>query len=203
LIQLRAPACYDIWRIKEVSLMKKYGSILQALLPTIIGAFMLLLYMNLLGASGSTLALGIIGVIVAAYYLVSGIVGSLISENKGSIGGLLKKLNVVIFPTFMFVNFLITIIAAANGLGPTGWVISIFSLVTAIGFALFAIFNWAAKSCALTKITTLFGVLFILSLALTVFFDVSGAPNDLGDISLVSTVIYVLYTIMAVSVLGE
>ena len=183
--------------------MKKYGSILQALLPTIIGAFMLLLYMNLLGASGSTLALGIIGVIVAAYYLVSGIVGSLISENKGSIGGLLKKLNVVIFPTFMFVNFLITIIAAANGLGPTGWVISIFSLVTAIGFALFAIFNWAAKSSALTKITTLFGVLFILSLALTVFFDVSGAPNDLGDISLVSTVIYVLYTIMAVSVLCE
>jgi len=183
--------------------MKKYGSILQALLPTIIGAFMLLLYMNLLGASGSTLALGIIGVIVAAYYLVSGIVGSLIGENKGSIGGLLKKLNVVIFPIFMFVVFLITVINGANALGPTGWVIAILSLIAALGFAIAAIFSWVANSEAISKLTTLLGILFILALALTIFFDVTGAPNALGNIELASTVVYVLYTILAVTVLGE
>lgn len=203
MIQLRAPACYDIWRIKEVSSMKKYGSILQAILPTIIGAFMLLLYMNLLNGQGALLALGIIGVIVAAYYLVSGITGALLSKNKGNLGGLLKKGNVVIFPIFMFVVFLITVINGANALGPTGWVIAILSLIAALGFAIAAIFNWVANSEAISKLTTLLGILFILALALTVFFDPTGAPNALGNIELASTVVYVLYTILAVTVLGE
>ena len=183
--------------------MKKYGSILQALLPTIIGAFMLLLYMNLLNGQGATLALGIIGVIVAAYYIVAGIVDSLLGASKGNITGIIKKLNVVVFPAFMFVSFLITVINGANALSPTGWVIAIVSLVASIGFALFISFGWAAKSSVLIKVATMLGVLFILSLALTIFFDYTGSPNALGNIGLAETVVYVLYTIMAVSALGE
>lgn len=174
--------------------MKQFSSIIKSFLPTVIGAFMLLLYMNLLGGQGAALALGIIGVIVAAYYLVSGILLALAPE--GNIRVILQRGNVIVLPTFMFVYFLMVLIQTAQGLGPTGWVISIFSLVASIGFAIFVLFSWLAKSEPVNKVTNLMGVLFLLSLVLTLFFNIDGTPAAFGDIELPSTVMYVLYGVL-------
>lgn len=174
--------------------MKQYSPILKAFLPIVIGAFMLLLYMNLLGGQGAQLALGIIGIIIAAYYLVSGILLALASDSNLKI--MLQRGNIVALPTFLFVHFLIILIQTANALGPTGWVISIFSLVAAIGFAFLAFFSWFAKSEPVNKLVNLLGALFLLSLVLTLFFDYDGTPATLGDIVLPSVVIYGLYGVM-------
>ena len=174
--------------------MKQYSSIIKAFLPTVIGAFMLLLYMNLLGSRGAALALGIIGVIVAAYYLAYGIFLALAPESN--IRVILQRGNVIALPTFMFVFFLMTLIQTAQQLGPTGWVISIFSLIASIGFAIFVLFSWFAKSEPVNKVANLLGVLFLLALVLTLFFAINGTPTTFGDIELPSTVTYILYGVM-------
>ena len=103
--------------------MKKIGDFLKPNILVIFGALLLLYFLNYLSLNGAGLAIGIIAVVLSAYYLVVGILGILIG-NKFSpqLKKIFEVLSVSLFGAFMFTYFLLTTITGAqiNGLmGPT------------------------------------------------------------------------------------
>ena len=106
--------------------MKKVTDFLRPNILIVFGALLLLFFLNYLQYTGGTLAIGIIAVIMSAYYLAIGILGIIIGDKLPK--KILDIISVVFFPVFMFVLFLIQTIQAAqidNFMGPTAWIIAI------------------------------------------------------------------------------
>lgn len=175
--------------------MKRLHEILKPFLAIILGALLLLRYLNFLQGEGATLAIGIIAMVLAAFYLGVGVVGFTLN-NK--LSGPAKKVfevgAVVAFPLFMFVYFLlVTIRLADNNLGPNGWFLAILKMIACIAFA--AVYCVAAfvKNRHLNKFSLLLAAVFVLALLLEVLFDAWGDPVGLGAIIIVEVVIFFLY----------
>ncbi|MCR5490678.1 MAG: hypothetical protein K6F32_00940 [Bacilli bacterium] len=178
--------------------MNKYKAILKPFLPITLGAFLLLYYLNFMQTTGGTLALAIIAVVFAAFYIAYGILNIVAADKLGSGKKILDFISVVAFPLVEFTLYLVAVIQANGALSPTGWTIAIIAMVVSLGFATLYAISSFARSDILIKGTKLFGILFLLILILSTFFLLSGTPADLGDISLALTAIYVIYAIMAV-----
>lgn len=175
--------------------MKKISSIGKPYFLVVFGVLLLLFYLNGLTNGGSLLALAIIGIIVAAYYIASGVLniifGDKFPENEKKLFGLI---DISAFPVLMFVYYLITVINANSAFGPTSWVIAIIGLAASIGFASLYIVNFFHKKDNLKKFSTIFAALFVLSLLLDVLFDVFGNPVNIGGINIIVTVSYIIYS---------
>jgi len=103
----------------------------------------------------------------------------------------------------MFLNFLFTLIAAANVAGPTAWVIAIFSLAAAIGFAVVYIISKFKDVAILKRLTYLFGMMFLLALLLNLLFSPLGNPNSVDNIPVASLAMFILYGIMEINALPK
>ena len=179
--------------------MKKIGDIIKPFISIIFGALLFLVYLNYLSTGGTTLAIGIIGVILAAYYLAVGIVGTVLGEKMpGGVRDILDLVSIVLFPTFMFVVFLIRTInvAQAGELLPTGWVIAITSMTGALLMVVVYLLAKLLDIKLLTRFAFMFSAIFILALLLDVTFNSTGAPIVLGSINIIGLVIYLVYTYM-------
>ena len=108
--------------------MKKLTDRLKPNVLIILGALMFIYFLNCLSGRGTVLALGIGAIIVSAYYLIVGV--SLVVSPK--VRKILGLISVTLFAAFMFVCLLLTIINAADIMGPTAWVINVFSLVASL-----------------------------------------------------------------------
>ena len=179
--------------------MKKIGDIIKPFISIIFGALLFLVYLNYLSTGGTTLAIGIIGVILAAYYLAVGIVATVLGDKMpGGVRDILDLVSIVLFPTFMFVVFLIRTInvAQANALLPTGWVISITSMTGALLMVVAYLLAKLLNIKLLTRFAFMFSAIFILALLLDIIFDSTGLPIVLGNINIIGLVIYLVYTYM-------
>lgn len=186
--------------------MKKIGDIIKPFVSIIFGALLFLIYLNYLSVTGWPLAIGILGVILAAYYLTVGILGIVLGNklDKG-VKKILDLISIVLFPTFMFVIFLMNAINYAKEglLLPTGWVISVISMIGAIfmvvAFVLAALLNIKF----VTRLAFLFAAIFVLALLLNVLFSVEGAPIVLGNINIIGVVTYGVYVYMLFNSFAE
>ena len=186
--------------------MKKIGDIIKPFVSIIFGALLFLIYLNYLSVTGWPLAIGILGVILAAYYLTVGIIGIVLGNklDKG-VKKILDLISIVLFPTFMFVIFLMNAINYAKEglLLPTGWVISVISMIGAIfmvvAFVLAALLNIKF----VTRLAFLFAAIFVLALLLNVLFSVEGAPIVLGNINIIGVVTYGVYVYMLFNSFAE
>ena len=107
--------------------MKKLGELLKPFYSIILGALMLLYYMDWLEGGGARLAMGIVAMVLAAYYIGIGILAVVMGDKlTASTRGTVESLSVLLFPLFMFVFFLLS--AIGGGLTPTGWVIIIIGM---------------------------------------------------------------------------
>ena len=173
--------------------MRKIGQIVKPYLSITLGTLLLLTYLNLLRGQGSMLALGIIAIVIAAYYLTDGvfdILEALVSEKFGKAKPFFDVASVVAFPAFFFVATLINIIGGADAIGPTGWIINIASMVVAIGLLIFFIASRFSKNATLNRGTLFFAGAFSLSLTFNLIFGFDGIPTALGDIILTLLFIY-------------
>ena len=178
--------------------MKKIGEFIKPFIAIIIGALLFLVYLNYLSFRGATLAIGIIGVAVSVYYLAIGILGVVLGDKFSKpVKRIFDLVSVILFPTFMFVVFLIVFIIAVQGsaLLPTGWVIAIASIVGALLMVVAYLLAFFIKNKVLARLSFLFSAIFVLALLLDILF-VNGAPIVLGNISILNTVIYLVYTFM-------
>ena len=179
--------------------MKKIGDIIKPFVSIIFGALLFLIYLNYLSLQGSGLALGIMGVILAAYYLTIGIIGIVLGNkfDKG-VKKIFDLVSIVLFPTFMFVYFLMTTINAAKAgiLLPTGWVIGITSMIGAIFMVVAYVLGTLLNIKLVTRLAFLFAAIFVLSLLLDILFSVEGLPVVLGNINVIGAVTYAVYVFM-------
>jgi len=176
--------------------MKKLGEMLKPFYSIILGTLMLLFYMDLLQSSGAWLALGIVGMVFAAYYICVGI-ATVVTGDKLSAPtrGIIESLSVLLFPVFMFVFFLITAIGGAGS--PTDWVIVILGMVSSIGFTALYVLSVFGKNSSLMNLTRLFAFIFILALILFILLFIGN--GTLGGINIVQFAICVVYSVMLIS----
>ncbi len=184
--------------------MKKFYEIVKPFLSIIFGALLFLCYFNLLGGQGEVLAIGIIAVIFAAFYLCIGIIGIVLGEKFASARKVLDPIGMALFPLFMFVYWLLNVInlAQAEVLGPAGWTIAILSMVASIAVAIVVLINAFAGNAVLRRLSNLFASIFILSLLLNLTFDLAGNPETLGNISVPVLAMYVTFSAMLLSSLA-
>lgn len=174
--------------------MKKVQEIIKPYLLIIFGALLLLYYLNDLDNTGATLAIGIIGVIVAAFYLTMGILNVLLGDKlPQSLKKVFDITAVALFPLFIFSYYLIAIIKWNDLFGPNGWIITILSLVGSLAAAVLLIISNFINGNTVKKLTTLFAMIFVLILILDLLFSIAGNSIVLGNLDVLLFAIYVVY----------
>ena len=176
--------------------MKKLGEMLKPFYSIILGTLMVLFYMDWLSYGGAALALGIVAMVFAVYYIGVGIMTVVMGDKLNeSTRSALGSISILLFPLFMFVYFLLETITAK--FGPTGWVIHILGMVAALGlFVLYSIQTFG-KNASLKNMTQLFSFIFILALLLFILLFIG--DGTLGNIDLVQFAICFIYSTMLLS----
>ena len=182
--------------------MKKLHEFLKPFLSIILGALLLLFYMNWLTGQDAQLAIGIIAIVMAAYYLTVGILGVVLGDKLGGAKKIFDIISICFFPTFMFVYFLVVAINGAEAIGPTGWVILILSMVASLALVVVFIIASFVKAPVFKRFAILFAATFVLALLLNLLFDLAGNPIVLGNFNIIAFVIYFIYTNMLLSSLS-
>lgn len=175
--------------------MKKISDFLKSNILIVFGALLLVYFLNFLSGSGSDIALGIIAIVMAAYYIAIGILLVVMgSKLSASLQKVFSIISVSLFAVFMFVEFLITTIGMGRAMGPTGWVVKILSMIVSLAFVVVFILSKVSGNMIPARVTYLFAVLFALSLLLNILFTPAGTPNVLGNIDILLVVIFGIYS---------
>ena len=186
--------------------MKKIKELLKPFIFIIFGALLFLCYFNGLGGEGAGLAISIIAIILAAYFLTVGILSVVLGEKLGKTKGLLNLIGVATFPLFLGVIELITLInlAEIDGyLGPTGWTISILTIAAAFGLGGLLFVSYFVRSKGLHRVTFLFGAIFVLALLLDILLLADGSAATIGQVVILQVVLYGCYVSMLFEVLSS
>ena len=186
--------------------MKKIKELLKPFIFIIFGALLFLCYFNGLGGEGAGLAISIIAIILAAYFLTVGILSVVLGDKLGKTKGLLNLIGVATFPLFLGVIELITLINLADiegYLGPTGWTISILTIAAAFGLGGLLFVSYFVRSKGLHRITFLFGAIFVLALLLDILLLADGSAATIGQVVILQVVLYGCYVSMLFEVLSS
>jgi hypothetical protein len=186
--------------------MKKIKELVKPFIFIIFGALLFLYYFNGLSGEGAGLAISIIAIILAAYFLTVGILSVVLGDKLGKAKGLLNLIGVATFPLFYFVIELITLINLADVegfLGPTGWTISILTLIAALGLGALLFVSYFVRSKELHRVTFLFGAIFVLALLLDILLQVDGTPATIGQVVILQVVLYGAYVSMMFDILSS
>lgn len=186
--------------------MKKIKELLKPFIFIIFGALLFLCYFNGLSSEGAGLAISIIAIVLAAYFLVVGILSVVLGDKLGKAKGLLNLIGVATYPLFFFVVELITLINLADVegfLGPTGWTISILTLAASLGLGALLFVSYFVRSKELHRMTFLFGAIFVLALLLDILLALDGSPAALGDVVILQVVLYGAYVSMMFDALSS
>ena len=177
--------------------MKKVQELIRPFVVIIFGALLLLYYLNWLAYEGSALALGIIAVVLAAYYITYGIVDVVAGSKLTSKAKLVfDVISVCGYAVFVFVYFLLMTINLADVMGPTAWVVNIICMAGSIALAAFYPIAKFVKEPILERLAYLFSIVLILGLLLNILFNADGTAAALGTIQIIDVLIFALYSTM-------
>ena len=177
--------------------MKRISDLLKPFLSVIFGALLFLCYFNWLAGEEGTLAIGIIAVTLAVYYVTVGILGSCLGDKFNSkTKAILDECGVAAFPLFLGVSFLVNVIEWGDGFGPMGWTIAIFSIGASFALGVLFLIAFFTKKHFFIRASFLFSCLFVLALLLNVLIDSEGNPERLGNIVILFVVLYGVYSFM-------
>ena len=184
--------------------MKKVMDLVKPFLSLIFGALLFLYFLNFLSYTGEALAMGVIAVTFACYYLAAGILGIVLGEKMpAGLKNVFNILSVSLYPSFMFVYFLLLVIQNHGDMGPTGWTIYLLAMVASISLAVVYVISRFVKNAVITRLAGLFGAIFVLALISDVLFAVNGAAMLLGYVEIVVIIIYSLYALILFNSLSK
>ena len=186
--------------------MKKIKELLKPFIFIIFGALLFLYYFNGLSGEGAGLAISIIAIVLAVYFLTVGILSVVLGDKLGKAKGLLNLIGVATYPLFFAVIELITLINLARiegFLGPTGWTISIVTIAAALGLGALLFISYFVRSKGLHRVAFLFGAIFVLALLLDILLLVDGTPATIGQVVILQVVLYGAYVSMMFEVLSS
>ena len=186
--------------------MKKIKELLKPFIFIIFGALLFLFFFNYLGVGGAGLAIGIVAIILAAYFLTVGILSVVLGDKLGKAKGLLNLIGVATFPLLMGVIFLLDLIGKAGDdytyLGPSGWTIAILSIAASFALGVMLFIAYFVRSKGFHRVTFLFGAIFVLALLLDILIT-DGFAVTLGSIVVLQVVLYGCYVSMLFEVLSS
>ena len=189
--------------------MKKIKELLKPFIFIIFGALLFLLHFNLLGMGGVSLAVGIIAIVLAAYFLTIGIFSVVLGDKLGKTKGLLNLIGVACYPLLLGVSFLLSLIEDAKlaaddyiYLGPNAWTIAILSIAAAFALGVLLFVAYFVRNKRFHRITFLFAAIFVLALLLDVL-TFRGNAIALGNIVVLQVVLYGCYVSMLFEVLSS
>ena len=180
--------------------MKKVSEIVKPFSEIIFGALFFLTYFNFLAAQGKVLAIGIVATIISCYYLAVGIINFVLGDKLPE--GLKKVFDIVsisAFPLFLFVNYLLLTIEVHQIIGPAGWTIMILSMIGSLCLSIVYAVARLVNKPVLTRLAYIFASVFVLVLLANLLFSIDGNPTSLGDITISTLVIDILYVSMLFS----
>ena len=193
--------------------MKKVSELLKPYLEIIFGALLFLFHFNWLAYGGAYLALGIIAVVLSVYFVVVGVLSVALGDHfPKKVKNILTVVGAGVYALFLGTYFLIGLIYSAKAanesdwatpLGPNGWTIAIVSIAASYALAVLLILAFFLRKSALSRITMMFGAIFVLSLILNILFDDNGAAVALGNIVVAVLLLYVTYTVMLFNSFGK
>ena len=193
--------------------MKKAFSFLKSNILLFIGALLFLLFLNYLVVGGATLAIGIIGVLTAAYYITIGLLGIFIGDKLNALTRkIFEIVAVCLFAFLMFMSSTVSVISMIQRstdpqfpqtFGPTGWFVEIFALLSSLALLGFYPFARLFKAPTLKKLAYLFAALFALGLLLNMLFDIQGFAINLGNIPFVYLALDLLFLFYLFETLGD
>ena len=188
----------------EDSKMKKLTDRLKPNVLIILGALMFIYFLNYVSGRGTVLALGIVAIIVSAYYLIVG-VSLVVSGDKISpkVRKVLGLISVTLFAAFTFVCLVLAIVNAADFMGPTAWVINIFGMAAALALIVVFIVSEFSTEPSVFRFTYLSSLVFVITLMLNILFDSAGNSVTLGNIDVLLVVIYALYSFYLFGSIGK
>ena len=182
--------------------MKKVSELLKPYLEIIFGALLFLFHFNWLGFGGAYLALGIIAVVLSVYFIVVGILSVALGDHlPKKVKSILTVVGAGVYALFLGTYFLIGLIQAAKAaneyewstpLGPNGWTIAIVSIAASYALGVLLILAYFLKKSALSRITMMFGAIFVLALLVDILIS-DGNPVVLGNIVVLKVILYVTF----------
>ena len=178
--------------------MKKINDSFKPYLPIVFGALLLLFCINGLNTTDGQLAVAIIGTVFAAYYLFIGIAPIFLKKGLPEI---LDVPTLALFPLYFFVKALVRVITLNSFMGPTAWIIAIWTMVASLAFPVCFFLIRIGKVQGLGRLTKMLSAAFALSLILDLLFDTNGSPIVLGNFSPMLLALYLLYVATALPAL--
>ena len=171
--------------------------LIKPFLALVLGILMLLYYLNYYigsGVTGSYLALGIIGLVIGSWLIFAAVIG--IAWPRMPVG--LKKVFDIVsissFAGFMFVDFLMEVINTYQAMGASSWIIYVLGMVASSGLCAVYIISRFVRGDAMSKVASIFGLVFVLALISRLLFPASAqGPVSIDDIPLVPVLMYVIY----------
>ena len=182
--------------------MKKVSELLKPYLEIIFGALLFLFHFNWLSFDGAYLALGIIAVVLSVYFVVVGVLSVALGDHfPKKVKNILTVVGAATYALFLgtyFLLFLIQTVKAANEyewstpLGPNGWTIAIVSIAASYALGVLLILAFFLKKSALSRITMMFGAIFVLALLVDILIN-DGNPVVLGNIVVLQVILYATF----------
>jgi len=186
--------------------MKKVSDLLKPFLSVIFGALLFLCHFNSLGLGGGGLAIGIVAVVLAGYFVTVGLLSTLLGEKfPRRLKENLEAVGVGVYPLFLgayFLTFLIMSVKAKNYVGPMAWTISLISIAAAFGLGVLFFLAYFLRRRTLARLTFTFSSVFILMLLLDILL-VNGNPATLGSIVVLKVVLYGVFVGMLINALSS
>lgn len=183
--------------------MKKINEGFKPFFPIVFGTLLLFTYLNFLQGDGGTLALGIISLIFAIYYIGVGVLLIIAKEKLAKHEKLLNTIGIVLYPVFLFVYYLVIIIQGGDFIEVVGWILAITMLVATLGTAIFVLVANFSKNDALKKVAQLCGSLLAVMILVTLLFNEQGDVIAIGQIVPVVVALKCIYCMMLYGELGQ
>ena len=193
--------------------MKKALGIIKSNILIFVGALLFLSFLNYVAMGGALLALGIIAIIAAIYYIVIGVLSLFIGDKLSAL--MRKVFEIIAVCLFALVLFVGTVISLVNMIQastdpnfpttflPNAWLIMVIALLTS--FALLGFYPVArlVKNDVIKKLGFIFASTFAIGALLNVLFDSQGNAITLGNIPLVYVAILIAFVFYLFGTLAD
>ncbi len=174
--------------------------IIPSVASAILGLMLLFFSINLFQSTfGGYIALGVFGLIFGLIYILLGLV-AISPKQIGSVElqKLLTIIATLLFPTFIFIQIIVTMAAiGAGAIAPAGWVMDIWLLLIIALLLTAGVFSILKVSKRILLIKDFLLVLFSASYCLLFAFSQAGGLVTIGNLSVYEIVVFASFLVIA------
>ena len=173
--------------------MNKIKDLIKPYLCIIFGALFLLLYSDFLDANGAFFAIGIVAAVLAVCYILIGVINVVCFDKvKDSNKNILKLCEYTMYPLFVFVSGLISLIEAGSMMQTRAIIIDIVGMAAAVILIIFHFVDKLGKKDVSPRYAYLINLVFMIAICTSLVFNYSNMEILKFTIGFVLDVLFVV-----------